>query len=693
MRITLASMIAAVLASAPVICAQTRTPGTAQDPSGGSNSASSIEATRSGAYYYFALGHLQEDQFELNNDPEMATQAIESYKKALELEPDSAVILVRLAEVNADSQHIRDAVMQAQQALEIDPNNVDAHRILARIYVRTLGDVNAGQVQQENLTKAVEQLQAILKIKPNDTYSALWLARLYRFENQHAEAEKVLRGVLQQEPDNGPALEQLSQILVDEGRSQEAISLLTRAAGDSASPDVYGLLGDAYAQMKDYPHAEEAYRQAVGGDPDDTGHRHGLAEALMEQRKYADALEQFKKLTELEPESADNYLRMAELQRRLGQMDQAQSSITKAKQLAPDSLEVLYNQALLYEDQDRFGDAIKLYSDAIARIKSQGNAANPNALAALYEQLGDAHMQAHNYPGAIETYQDMEKLGPEAEGRARLLLIEAFRSNHEIDQAIATAKQGLQEPPNDPVLTRTLALLYGEKADPSAGMKLLQGMLQGNNADQEVYISMAQVQESAHQYGEAEQYAQKADELAQQPEDKRTAWFMLGSIYERQKKYELAEEQFRKVLDQDPNNDQVLNYYGYMLADRGVRIDEATSLIERAVKEEPNNGAYLDSLGWAYYRQNKLPEAEEYLRRAIVREGDDPTILSHLAAVYLKMGQTERAADFYEKSLTQWQKALPADFEPDKVSEVEAQLRTLKRRLAQKAAPDTGKPQ
>jgi tetratricopeptide (TPR) repeat protein len=693
MKLILSSAILAFLAGPAIVSAQTAQAGVAQAPPGAPVAASSTEATRADAYYFFTMGHLQEDQYELNNDPDMATQAIESYKKALELEPNSAVIMVRLAEVNADSQHIRDAVIQAEQALKIDPNNVDAHRILARIYVRTLGDVNAGQVQQESLAKAVEQLQAILKIKPNDTYSALWLARLYRFENQHAEAEGVLRGVLKQEPDNGPALEQLSQILVDEGRSQEAITLLTRAAGDTASPDVYGLLGDAYSQSKDYPHAEAAYRQAVDGDPDDPGHRHGLAEALLQQDKYAESLEQFKKLSELEPDSSENYLRMAELQRRLRQFDQAQASLTKAKQLAPDSLEVLYNQALLYEDEDRFSDAVKLFSDAIAGVKSQGSTANPNALPILYEQLGQAYMMAHNYPAAIETYRDMGKLGPEAESHARLLLIEAYRSGRDLDQAITEAKKGLEDSPNDPVLTRTLALLYGEKSDPAQGMKLLQGMLQGNSSDQEVYINMAQVQESARQYGEAEQYAQKADQLAQQPQDKHTAWFMLGSIYERQKKYELAEEQFRKVLEEDPNNDQVLNYYGYMLADRGVRIDEATSLIERAVKEEPNNGAYLDSLGWAYYRQNKLPESEEYLRRAIVREGDDPTILSHLAAVYLKMGQTERAADFYEKSLAQWQKASPADFEPDKVNDVEAQLRTLKRRLAEKASPDAAKPQ
>ena len=168
---------------------------------------------------------------------------------------------------------------------------------------------------------------------------------------------------------------------------------------------------------------------------------------------------------------------------------------------------------------------------------------------------------------------------------------------------------------------------------------------------------------------------------------------MLGAIYERQKKFDEAEQEFRKVLDVNPNNAPVLNYYGYMLADRGVRIEEAASLIQRALKQEPNNGAYLDSLGWAYYKQNKLVEAEEYLRKAIDREGDDPTILSHLADVYLKLGQNERAAELFERSLAQWQKALPADYEAEKVTAIEAQLKTLKRRLAQKTPAETAKPQ
>ena len=177
-------------------------------------------------YYYFTMGHLQEQQYEITNNSDAASQSIELYKKALELEPASPVIMERLAEIYAKSQRIREAVAEAQLVLKSDAENVAAHRLLARIYVRNLGDMSGGPAPEENLARAVEQFQAILKIEPGDAFSALWLARLYRFENRHDDAEKVLRGVLNHDADNGQALEQLSQLLVDEGRSQDAIDLL-----------------------------------------------------------------------------------------------------------------------------------------------------------------------------------------------------------------------------------------------------------------------------------------------------------------------------------------------------------------------------------------------------------------------------------------------------------------------------------
>jgi Tfp pilus assembly protein PilF len=251
----------------------------------------------------------------------------------------------------------------------------------------------------------------------------------------------------------------------------------------------------------------------------------------------------------------------------------------------------------------------------------------------------------------------------------------------------------MADSPKDRNLTVTLAMLYGEKRDPDDATKLLQPLLQGNGNDVEIYVDIAQVQERGHEFPQAEESAQKAEQLAQTATDKEMVWFMLGSVYEREKKFDLAEQQFRNVLNQNPNNAPVLNYYGYMLADRGVRVDEATSMIQKAVKQEPNNGAYLDSLGWAYYKQNKLAEAEEYLHKAVDRESHDPTILGHLADVYVKMGQTERAAQLMERSLSEWQKAVPADYDADKVNETDSQLKNLKKRLAQKSSPDTAKPQ
>lgn len=645
-------------------------------------------------YYDIMMGRLKELEFQESGNANAADESIGFYKKALQIAPHASVVMERLAEIDAASQRTADAITEAQAALLQDPSNVDAHRLLARIYVRSLGDQTVGAMQQEYLTKAVHQFEAVLQLDPKDTYSALWLARLYGFENQPDQAEKVLRGILQRDSENEAALEQLSRLLIDEGRAPEAVTLLDKAAENSGSPDVYGMLGDAYSRMHDFAKAETAYRKAVEGDPTNAHPRHGLADALMAQEKYADALVQFKKLTQLEPNSADNYLRMAELQRRLGKLTDAQGSLDQAKRLAPGSLEVQYNQALLYEDEAKFDDASKLFADAIASIKAEnGGQGNGSALVLLYEQLGHAYRLAHNYPAAIEAFQEMGKLGPEAAKRSQLLLIDTYRADHQIDKAIDLTQQALAASPKNPDLTVTLAMLYGDKSQTDTATQLLRSLLKGDASDQGIYLDMAEVQENGKKFADAEQSAEKAEHLAKEPADKQSAWFMLGAIYERQKKYGQAEAQFRKVLDVNPDNAPVLNYYGYMLADRGVRVAEATSLIQRALKVDPNNGAYLDSLGWAYFKQNRLTEAEEYLRKAIERQGNDPTILGHLGDVYLKLGDTQQAAETFERALTQWHKAAPADYEPAKVNELDSQLKKLKKRLAQKSSADMTKSQ
>jgi tetratricopeptide (TPR) repeat protein len=188
-----------------------------------------------------------------------------------------------LAEIYYQSQRIRDAVSEAQSILAKDPDNLPARRLLARIYVRTLGDLSESSGQKDTLARAAEQYREILRLDPSDSDAALWLARLYRLENEHDQAETVLRALLAREPENENGVEQLTQLLLDEGKAQEAIAALQPILQRAATPRLWELLGDAYTQTQDLPNAEKAYRRASEAQPDDVNHRKELAQALLNE--------------------------------------------------------------------------------------------------------------------------------------------------------------------------------------------------------------------------------------------------------------------------------------------------------------------------------------------------------------------------------------------------------------------------
>jgi tetratricopeptide (TPR) repeat protein len=116
-------------------------------------------------------------------------------------------------------------------------------------------------------------------------------------------------------------------------------------------------------------------------------------------------------------------------------------------------------------------------------------------------------------------------------------------------------------------------------------------------------------------------------------------------------------------------------------------------MIKRALVEDPNNGAYLDSLGWAYYKQEKLAEAEDSLRQAAVREPGDATILDHLGDVYFKRAKLDLAAAQWDHALAAWHRTLPLDVEADKLSALETKLANVKRQIAQQKTNGANKPQ
>ncbi len=646
---------------------------------------------RAEAYYYYALGHFNEQQYEATSQSEFATQAIENFKKAYELDPRAAIIGERLAEMYAKSFRIRDAVVEAQAILKRDPENLPARRLLARIYLRTLGDQTATASQREMATRAIEQYREIRRMDPADTEAGVLLGRLYRLQGDHARAEEAWRSVLTAEPANQQATEQLAQLLVDTSRAAEAVALLEPLAQRTPSARVLSLLGAAYAQTQQQGKSEAAYRRAAELDARDPGHLRGLARALTAQQKYEQAVKQYERLIQLEPDDAENYLRAAQLYRHLRQLDRAQEKIAQAKERAPGNLEVVFQEALLDQAQGRTDAAILALNNAVAALKARPGRLEDSrrALGILYEQLGRLYRDDENYPQALHTYQEMQKLGGDTEAQARAMVIDTLRASRDLTAALTESEKALAANPGDRSAQMTHAILLGEKGATAEAARRLRTLLNGSPAeDREIQISLAQVYERGRQYADAENSARAALALAASPAEKEIAHLMLGAIYERQERLDAAEEQFRQALAINPQSAQALNSFGYMLADRGRRLPEAVEMIRRALVEDPLNGAYLDSLGWAFFKQGKLADAEEQLRKAVSRLRYDPTIREHLGDVLYQLGRNEQAAAEWEKALTEWRHTLPGDYEADKVAALEKRLNGLKHRLAQKGAPD-----
>ena len=130
----------------------------------------------------------------------------------------------------------------------------------------------------------------------------------------------------------------------------------------------------------------------------------------------------------------------------------------------------------------------------------------------------------------------------------------------------------------------------------------------------------------------------------------------------------------KKAIELNPKNAAALNYLGYTWAEMGVQLDEAEELVQRALKIQPNDGFYIDSLGWVYFQKGDYPKAVEQLERAVEITVDDPTIIEHLADAYEKAGKGDRA-------LTRYRDALKLSKENDQLKRIREKIQRLERKI------------
>ncbi|MBI4466464.1 MAG: tetratricopeptide repeat protein [Acidobacteria bacterium] len=678
----LVSLLAVLLGTLLTASAQNSPPAAAP------SAASTVADARAQAYYHFTLAHMYDEMAELFRRSDYQRRAIEEYKEALKYDPGSAQLVVELADAYRRGGRIREAVLEARQLLETDPDNLAAHRLLGHIYLQTLGELQPGAPAepQQTLPLAIEEFEHITRLAPGDTEALLNLARLYRMNNDLAQAEAALKKLLGVEPQSETALAALALLYSDRGQYQKAIDLLQEAAAGSPSGKLLASLAYAYEQANDFDNAIQTYRRAFEQDEDNLELRRRLAESLVRADRLEEALSEYRALAEVDPEDPQTQLRLSQVYRHLGRFPEARAALEKAKQLAPDSLEMAFNESFLYEAQGDFRGAIAVLSEMVARM-TQASAdydeQERHSRSIVLERLGTLHRQTEAYEEAVQVFELLLPLGEEEARRGYAQIIETQRQARQFDAAVARARQGLERFPEDADLKLQLATLLGDRGELERGVELARSLLDASPADRQIYLALAQIYERNKRFPEAEAAVAEAEKLSQPGVEMEYVHFLRGALYERQKKYDLAEEQFRKVLAMNPESAVTLNYLGYMFADQGMKLEESVELLERAVKIEPYNGAYLDSLGWAYFRLNQLGKAEEYLRRAVERISRDPTIHDHLGDLYYKLGRLDLAEKAWERSREEWERTPKTEFDSDAFARLEAKLRDLKSRLAQ----------
>ena len=643
---------------------------------------------KAAAYYHYTLAHMYEEQVAVYGRSDLANKAIEEYRAAIEADPGSEYLTSGLAELYAKTGRIRDAVLEAQDILKRDPNNLEAHKLLGRIYLRSLGDMqsgNSGGSSNSVLKLAIEQYEQIVKIEPSNVDDHLLLGRLYRLNNDLQKAESEFKTAVKLQPDSEEAVTTLAYLYNEEGDATRAVQTLSAVPDVGRSAKMYSALGYTYEQQKQYKEAINSYRRAIELDRDNLDAIRGLAENLMNDGQTDAALEQYKIIADANPEDAQTYLHMAEIYRKSGKFDLALENLKKAESMVQDSIEVPYNMAAVYQAQGRFDEAVQTLQDLLKKTEKPDNSytqGERNNRAVFLERLGTVYRDQGKYPEAVEVFRKMIALGDDNAVRGYQQVIDTYREAKQWQQATAAAKEAVQKMPGDRGLQMVYAAQLADSGQPDKALAEVQSLLKNKPEDRDVYITLAQMNTRLKRWDDAQHALDKAEQLSTKPDDKEYVYFLRGSTLERQKKYDQAEEMFRKVLANDPQNSMTLNYLGYMLADRGVKLEEALGLIKKAVELEPSNGAYLDSLGWAYYRLGKYDQAEEQLVKASQRIGTDPTVHDHLGDVYQKTGRLKLAVAHWERAVAEWNKTVAPEIDTDLFASVQKKLESAKVRLA-----------
>ena len=614
------------------------------------------------------LKFLEAQRLAQDGDP----KALDLLKEVVALDPTDAQPHVELGKIYFQNRNFQEAEKEAKEALRLEKDNIDSHRLLGNIY---LTDAAVGN-DTAKTELSIKEFEEVTKINNRDDDAWSKLAELYLQVNKRDKAIDALKTFNNNNPENPLGFIQIAQLYFEDRKYDDA-AVSARKAYDLIEPERRGrvalLLAEALQRAGKTAEAAELLSKNVGSNKaSSVQSKLVYADALLAAGKNDEAVKTLNDVLKVDPKNVRALEFKAEAERRAGHREEAAKMLKEALQGQDvnESLGLIFKLALIQEELEQPQEAVKTYEEALGYIVNpDGTVAEENKQNAgiFLARIAAVYQHSDNTAKETETYQKMRKMLGEKSTLADALVIQSLQENNKHEEALSKAREAVKKFPDEIGFKVTEAQELGELGKVDDGIQLLKPMLKGTRDDANIYQVMAFVQLSGNRLADAEKSA--VDALRLQP-DSVALLVTLSSIQERVKKKKESEATLRKALVIDPNNATVLNNLGYFITtgDDPKRLPEALDLIQRAVNLEPTNGSYLDSLGWVYFQLGKTQDAQKYLEQAIVYNRRSAEINEHVGDLYQKLNRMDDAKKY-------WDKALKLTKEPEQSDRLKGKLK------------------
>lgn len=590
------------------------------------------------AYYFYSLA--QQARY-ARNFPD----AVRYLEEAVHAD-NSAVLNLELAEFQLALRHFQKAEGWARKALSFEPEDQRVREVLAEILVR---QVPKSEGWDSRLDEAERIYQGLVKEKETTDKICLELADLQIRRKDFAGATTTLEKYRIDHPPSSEIDLRLAQIYRRAGRSGDAIVLLKGIVEqDRSHPGALDALGSSLEAIGRYEEAVEIWGAFATQNPFSPYAQFRLGSALLGVGRYQEAQENLLSALRGDPGSVRILLSLGQSYEGMQNVEDAQAAYEKALAREPENRRAQFFLARLYQNQVRDEEALALYQQILNQASARLTPEDRSWYVLASTQTGLIRMLQRDYNSAVASLSRALETAEEPATDLYLLMARVFLAIEQTEEAEGRVREGLLEIPGSSELEATLAEILLRQGKSEESRSRFENLLEEGEESEESYFDILQACLRAEEYREAEKWIERALETYPESRDFR---FQSAAVQERLGRHREAERQFRKLLEQYPDDVDSLNYLGYMLAERGVKLEEALEMLLKAVAMDPENVAYLDSLGWIYYQLERYEEAETHLMKAAVRSRNDPTIYDHLGDVLKELGKVDAALAAYETAL------------------------------------------